>query len=181
MLPQILTFAGLTALAAAATYGCVFSTPARRLSPRAAKLLGWVCRLALAAVFILAAVQKLRDPYSFAASIYAYRVAPPVLATIGGVIMPVIEIVASLALVTGLLWRGGASVLGGLLLIFIAALFQAILRGIDIDCGCFGKGSSPVSFWLIARNYGLLILALFLLVRDATARGDTHRSNPRRV
>jgi hypothetical protein len=80
--------------------------------------------------------------------------------------MPALEVLASLALVSRVLWRGGALILGTMLLVFVAALFQAILRGIDIECGCFGKGSSPVSFWLIARNYGLLLLALFPLVAE---------------
>ena len=71
---------------------------------------------------------------------------------------------SSLALIAGPLWRGGAVILGGFLIVFIAALFQAIVRGIDIHCGCFGKESHSISFWLIAQDYGLLILALVPLV-----------------
>lgn len=126
----------------------------------------WACRIALAAIFLLAAYGKITDPYAFASSIYAYRVVPAGVATVTGVVMPALEIIASLALLTGLLWRGGAFVFALMLLIFIGGLFQAIVRGIDINCGCFGEESSPVSFWLIARNYGLILLALFPLARD---------------
>jgi len=170
VLTKVLIFLALTALAVGVGYFWLGRLPRRDSSRGLRVVLLWSARLVTAAVFLIAANQKLRDPYAFAASIYAYRVLPASLSTIAAVAMPVIEVLASLALVTGLLWRGGAAVLGGLLLVFIAALFQAILRGIDIDCGCFGRGSSPVSFWLIARNYGLLLLALFPLVAERCRR-----------
>jgi len=167
-----LIFLALTALAlAAARLG--LGTLARRRVPR---VLLWIVRLVPAAVFLLAAYGKLRDPYGFAVSIYAYRILPASLATIAAVVMPAIEVLAALALATGLLWRGGAIVLAGLLAVFIAGLFQAIVRGINIDCGCFGEGSSPVSFWLIARNYGLLLLALFPLFSERSPRSNPPRS-----
>jgi uncharacterized membrane protein YphA (DoxX/SURF4 family) len=162
----ILIFTGLTLAALAAAYGLLLHLARLTTAGVAGRLLAWICRIALAALFLWAAYGKLRDPYAFAASIYAYRIVPAGAATVGGVVMPAIEIVAALALLTGLLWRGAAGVFAAMLVVFVAALFQAILRGIDIRCGCFGEGSSPVSFWLIARNYGLLLLALYPLARD---------------
>jgi uncharacterized membrane protein YphA (DoxX/SURF4 family) len=170
MAGKLLIFLALTA--AAVGVGWLWlGRIARGMSPgrgRTALLLA--SRWIPAAVFLVAAYGKLRDPYAFAVSVYAYRLLPASLATVFAALVPAIEVFAALAFATGLLWRGGAAVLGGLLLIFIAGLFQAILRGIDIDCGCFGKGSSPVSFWLIARNYGLLLLALFPTVVDRHRR-----------
>jgi uncharacterized membrane protein YphA (DoxX/SURF4 family) len=103
-----LIFLALTALAlAAARLG--LGTLARRRVPR---VLLWIVRLVPAAVFLLAAYGKLRDPYGFAASIYAYRILPASLSTIAAVVMPAIEVLAALALATGLLWRGGAIEIG---------------------------------------------------------------------
>ena len=188
MLGKLLIFLAITA--AAAGLGALWlGRVARRLPPgRWRTFLVLASRLVPAIVFLAAAYGKLRDPYAFAVSVYAYRVLPASLATVFAVVTPAIEVSAALALATGLLWRGGAILIGGLLLVFIAGLAQAILRGINIDCGCFGKGSSPVSFWLIARNYGLLLLALFPMVverarRDVSAsppRPDNHPSNPPR-
>ena len=175
MIGQILIFATLTAAAAAAGYLLLAWLPHRGIPVRVAGILSYTCRILLAVVFLLAAYEKASDPYGFASSIFAYRVVPAHVATITGVLMPIVEIAAALALIIGLLWRGGAIILGGMLLVFIAALFQAILRGIDIDCGCFGQESSPVSFRLIARNYGLLLAALFPLVMDWRR---THRNQP---
>jgi hypothetical protein len=44
---------------------------------------------------------------------------------------------------------------------FIAALGRAWMLGVNVDCGCFGQGSSHIGFWPIARN--LTLLALLVL------------------
>ncbi|MBD3235417.1 MAG: DoxX family membrane protein [Candidatus Eisenbacteria bacterium] len=163
----VLIFLGLIALTILAGLLLLRWLPASGLSPRALAILGWVLRVVLALVFVRAAVPKLIDPFAFATDIYAYRVIPPMWAAIGAILMAAIEMVAAVALVTGLLWRGGAIVLGGMLLVFIAMIFQAIVRGIDIHCGCFGESSHTVSFWLIAQDCGLLLCALAPLIWDA--------------
>jgi len=170
VLVSALILAALSALAAAAGHALLVRL-APRLTGRMGTVLAWACRLTLAAVFLAAAYGKLRDPYAFAVSIHAYRLVPPAWASVSAVVMPAVETVAAIALASGLLWRGGAVILGGLLAVFLVALSQAILRGIDIDCGCFGKGSSPVSFWLIARNYGLILCALLPLALDRLRAG----------
>lgn len=162
MIGSILIFLAITACALALGYLSLARLP-RAASPQILKALEWLCRLALAGVFIYAAWSKLFDPYAFAANTYAYRLVPPAIATVTGIALPAIEVIASLAVLTGLLWRGGVLLLAGMLTFFVFAIFQAILRGIDISCGCFGKSSHPVSFLLIAQDQLLLVAALFLL------------------
>ncbi len=170
MITSIAIFTGLSLGALILGYVMLVILPVSRVSPKVLRTLEWVCRLLVAGTFVWAAVGKLHDPYAFAVSTYAYRIVPPEVATVTGIALPAVELVAAAALVTGLFWRGGAVILGGLLLFFVFALFQAILRGIDINCGCFGKESSPVSFWLIARNEVLVVCALFPLLMDARRR-----------
>jgi uncharacterized membrane protein YphA (DoxX/SURF4 family) len=170
MAVKLLIFLALTAIAIGIGWFWL-GRISRRMPPGGGRtVLILTSRWIPAAVFLVAAYGKLRDPYAFAVSVYAYRLLPASLATVFAVLVPAIEVFAALGFATGLLWRGGAVVLGGLLLIFIAGLLQAILRGINIDCGCFGKGSSPVSFWLIARNYGLLLLTLFPIAVERSRR-----------
>ncbi len=163
MIVSILIFAGITLVAILLGYFMLMILPVSRISPKTLRWIEYACRLVLAGVFVLAAYEKIQDPYAFASSTYAYRIVPAPVATVVGIAMPAVEMVAAFALITGLFWRGGALILGGLLVVFVIGLFQAILRGIDIDCGCFGKESSPVSFWLIARNEALFLCALFPL------------------
>lgn len=52
----------------------------------------------------------------------------------------------------------------GLLVVFMFAILQGALRGLEIDCGCFGTttGGAP-SLWAdVARDLGLLVLGLYL-------------------
>ena len=96
----------------------------------------------------------------FAQEIANYQLAPG-LAPYGAMLLPAIEIVLGGALILGSRrWRAGAAVgLVGLLLVFTGAVLTAVVRGINIDCGCFGGGASPVTWWTVGRDVALLAAA----------------------
>jgi putative oxidoreductase len=73
-----------------------------------------------------------------------------------------IEIVVGLALVTGLWARAAALVAAGMLVVFVAGLSQALLRGIDLRCGCFG-GDDAADWWTVLRDLAMLVPALVVL------------------
>jgi uncharacterized membrane protein YphA (DoxX/SURF4 family) len=132
--------------------------------------LAWLLRFGLGALFIVAGVLKLRDPTAFATEITNYRTlagAAPYLAAT----LPMVEIVLGAALILApAAWRrAGALATAGLLAIFTVAVTQAVARGINIDCGCFGGGASPVTGWTVARDLGLLAGALALFVITPTS------------
>lgn len=116
----------------------------RPLSPRLLTALDWVCRLVIAAVFLLAGVPKLLDQLAFAKAIANYRVVMPIIGQDYiypvSIVLPALEIIAAVALFVPR-WRKTASVIcGGMLIMFIVLIGQAVLRGLNIDCGCFGTG-----------------------------------------
>ena len=82
-----------------------------------------------------------------------------------------IELLAGLALIAGVVTRPAAAVIAGLLAVFIVFLAQALLRGIDLRCGCFG-GDEPASWWTVARDVLMLAAAL------AVARAPARRAQP---
>jgi hypothetical protein len=59
-------------------------------------------------------------------------------------------------------------VVAGLLVAFIAFVAQALLRGIDLRCGCFG-GDEPASWWTVARDAAMLAAAI-VMTRDPGQR-----------
>jgi hypothetical protein len=70
-----------------------------------------------------------------------------------------------------LAWRrAGALALAGLLAAFTVAVGSAVLRGLDIDCGCFGTGSGPASWLTVMRNLALLAAAVALLALERPTR-----------
>lgn len=122
--------------------------------------LAWLARLVLAGVFLAAAAPKLADPAAFATAITNYQAFPDALANIIATVVPALELVGAVALLTP--WRrGGALLLAGLLLGFTVLLAVSLARGLDLECGCFGAAvqAEPVSPLHLLRNAGLLALA----------------------
>ncbi len=120
-------------------------------------------RLIVGGVFIWAAVTKIADPLDFAQNIKNYRVVGQTLSFITAIILPYVELVAGLFLIVGVFPRSSALLISGLLLFFIILVALTVLRGIDVDCGCFGTFSRKADLWLILEDTIWLIMALVLL------------------
>jgi hypothetical protein len=48
---------------------------------------------------------------------------------------------------------------------FTIAIVHVVRAGINVDCGCFGGSSGPVTVWTAARDL-LLLAAAALVFRD---------------
>ena len=109
----------------------------------------------VAAFFAWAGFMKIRDPASFVSSLLTYELFSIGLARWIAVYVPVLEVVLALCLISGY-WRRGAVWLSGVLIwVFIAVVAQAQMRGLVIDCGCFGSNrleSSMEYAWKIGQN-----------------------------
>ena len=136
------------------------------------------CRVVLGALFLWAAATKLPDMSAFAQDLANYRILPGVLVPWAAAAVVGIEIAAGLALVTGFGARAGAVVIAGLLVAFIAFLAQALLRGIDLRCGCFG-GDEPASWWTVARDVAMLAAALLVIWKPEVRQSAARQAAPR--
>jgi len=131
--------------------------------PRVVRLVRVIARIALGGLFVFAGVAKAYDPGEFATEIQKYNLLPWVPGVALALYLPWLEILAGLLLALKIFERGALIVLTVLLVIFTLALGSAMVRGLDIDCGCFGKAftSTGTTFPLV-RNLVLLILAGFI-------------------
>ena len=134
-----------------------------------------VCRIVLGGLFIWAAVTKLPDVAAFAQDVANYRVIPAALVPILAAAVVGIELLAGIALVIGVMDRPAAAVLAVLLAAFTALLAQALLRGIDLRCGCFG-GDERASWWTVVRD--LVMLAAAVAVARGPLPARTNVTNP---
>lgn len=128
-----------------------------------------LCRLFVGVAFIWAGVVKVADAAAFEEGLVNYRLLPAGLIPIVAVTLPPIEIVAGLCLVVGFASRGASLVATGMLAVFTVAIVQAILRGIDVECGCFGAGSDAAASmgWPeVLRDLALLAAAAHVLLWD---------------
>lgn len=101
------------------------------------KYLVLAARLILGAVFIYASLEKIQNPAGFAQAIYNYRMVPESLINIMAIVLPWLELICGVLIIVGVFVRGSALLIGAMLAVFIVALSSAILRGLDISCGCF--------------------------------------------
>ena len=120
-------------------------------------------RVAIAALFLFAAITKLVDPSAFAQQIANYQLTPwPATAGLS-VFLPALELCVGIGLLLGR-WESGALVWVAILLtMFSGALLSAIVRGLSIDCGCFGRSiENTGTLWPLIRNLVLLVVTGFL-------------------
>lgn len=143
------------------------------------RLLTLLLRAGLGCLLVVAGVLKLREPAAFATEIANYQLLPAV-APLLAMVLPAIEVVLGV----GLLcfprpWRRAAAA-GALLVLvaFGAAVASAYFRRLDIDCGCFGTGASPITAFTLLRNTLLIAAAIALLVLDQTSRQGGGRGGP---
>ena len=138
----------------------------------------WTVSIGLGAVFIYASLDKIAHPLDFARIVYRYRLAGPsaalgvVPANAFAVVLPWLEAVVGVLLVTGLWRREAAAIAAALLVMFLIAVGYVMWQGIDVEhCGCFTVGGEGrgAGWTLIAGDFGLLAASLYvLLVRPRT-------------
>jgi len=145
--------------------------------PRLAAALPWIstaARLGLAAVWIVAGGLKLTDLAASGRAVNAYQLMPYDAAKVVGAVQPFLEIALGLLLLIGLAVRLSAGISAVLLVLFIAGIVSAWVRGLQIDCGCFsaggnlGAGQTPQYAWDLVRDAGFLLLSGILLWRPRT-------------
>ncbi len=125
-----------------------------------------LARAFIGGLFVVISIDKIADPASFAHSIANYRLLPhwslPVVATL----LPWLELLCGLSLLAGLFVRGSSFLLAGMLFIFTGAVVTALLRGLDITCGCFTQDPSAekIGWTKVAQNVSLVLLTLFVFL-----------------
>lgn len=124
----------------------------------------------LAVVLLVGTWQKLRDMVVFAGAVENYRLLPE------AAVLPAAWGIALLETAAGCLWLiDGASAAASaatvlLLLTVTGAVGLNLVRGHrDIDCGCGGLSSQPLSAGLVVRNL-ILLAAAVLAGQEAGAR-----------
>ncbi len=121
-----------------------------------------VFRVVLGGLFVYAGVVKVLEPLDFAQNIRNYALVGQSLSFIAAIILPWLEILAGAFLVVGIWKRGAALVISGLLVFFIALTVVTMVRGLDVDCGCFGAIDRKAGLGVILEDLAMLTLGLCL-------------------
>jgi putative oxidoreductase len=118
-------------------------------------------RVVLGIVFIYSSLDKIYYPADFALAVQNYQIVPDILTNLIAIILPWIEFGCGLLLTIGLFRRESAGILAFLIVVFIIAMLSALIRGLDIDCGCYGL-DTEISWNRILEDIGLLFMAIYI-------------------
>jgi putative oxidoreductase len=132
--------------------------------------------LGLAAVFLYAGIDKIRDPLQFADSVAAFAILPQALITPLALSLPPFEIACSLLLLWPPTRRVGALAVALLALVFFTALLSALLRGLTLDCGCFGVGTPSRSRMWLDLGLNVILFAASVLIYQRSTISSASRA-----
>jgi len=121
-------------------------------------------RIFLGVLLVVVSADKIADPAAFAQSIQEYRIISGPAVMILATILPWVELLCGLALIAGVLVQASALLSGTLLIVFSMAVISALVRGLDISCGCFTQDPavSRIGWLKIGENVVLIAVAAFL-------------------
>lgn len=130
---------------------------------------------------LLAASLKLQgDPLAFALSIESFKLLPKALIPAITYFFPVFEVVLGVTLIFGVWARQSALLATGLYVTFTLALASVLIRGLNVDCGCFAGliGGDTVTWFSVFRNAIFIVATGAVLVLGAGAWSVDRRLEP---
>lgn len=121
-------------------------------------------RLTLGVIFCASGLAKIPDPLSFISTLWAFKLFPEPIVPLLTIYVPWLELELGLLLILGLFWRTGALLIGLLNVTFALALLSLVIRGIDVDCGCFGLLSDMLGLPDMANSTAVARDTIFALM-----------------
>jgi putative oxidoreductase len=135
----------------------VNATTPNGFRPVVLKPTGFLVRMLLGGLFVFAGATKVYDPGAFAIELQRYQLVPWIIGALLAIYLPWLEMFAGVLLLSKKTEWGALLVNTLLLFIFTSALASAMLRGLNIDCGCLGKTFAAIgTVLLLVRNLTLL-------------------------
>ncbi len=126
-------------------------------------------RIILGSIFLIAAISKIADLSGFAKEIANYKIVPDMAVNLMSIVIPWIELVCAMFIITGIRIKSSVAIIGSMILVFNIAIAIAMIKGLNINCGCHTQVMAEQIGWQkIIENTGLFLLALFLFYSKNT-------------
>ena len=132
----------------------------RRIKQRLLYVFTLVVRLGLGCLFLWSSLSKIRQPYDFLSSVYDYQLVGPKLGMLTAMTLPWLELLVSLCLLGGIFVSGALLTSIAMTSMFTFVLSWALYRGLEISCGCFGSGTELISYSILIRALGILLISI---------------------
>jgi hypothetical protein len=120
-----------------------------------------ICAWIVGSLLLLAGAGKIMTIREFRKLLEAYDVLPARAVATFSLVMPSSELLVAMALLTGRHQPTAGCAAACLFFVFAAGITVNLVRGRrDLPCGCFGRRSEPISWYLVTRNFALAAIAL---------------------
>ncbi len=105
-------------------------------------------------------------PEAFAEVIENYHLLPSSLINLFALVLPMLEAICGSLLIFNRMTKGATLILALLLIVFICALSISLIRGLDINCGCFSLSGStrPSLVWALVQDVIMLLMGVWILM-----------------
>lgn len=125
--------------------------------------------IVIAMLIIFSGSVKILSFPQFIIDVQKYAILPDVIVLPFSILIVLMEFIAGL----GFLFNIQTKLLSGMFLLFLLLFTTAIcinlLRGENIECGCFGSAfSNEISWWSVIRNLGLGFILYQLFLKNET-------------
>jgi uncharacterized membrane protein YphA (DoxX/SURF4 family) len=124
--------------------------------------LSFVFRIIIGGIFLISGLAKISDPIRFMLTLREFRLFPEIIIPFTVIYIPWLEFILGLFILVGIMHRTASLILSCLIWSFTLAIASVILRGIEIDCGCFGLFADMLKLPDMA-NYKAVIRNVILL------------------
>lgn len=118
----------------------------------------------LGGILLWSGLTHLSNQALFLESIFRYRVFSPAIALYIAAYLPTFQVTIGSFLLLGLFRRFSLWTTFVLTLAFFLVQFLTLLRGLEIDCGCFGPSEEVITWKSLGVTFLLPICALALLM-----------------
>ncbi len=131
-------------------------------------------RIVIGSIFLIAGLAKISDPVRFMFTLREFDLFPKTIIPFLTVYLPWLELILGILIIAGLLYRTSALMLAVMNLLFTLAILSVIIRGIEVDCGCFGlladilKLPDMADYRAVVRNLIFTGICLFIFFTEKT-------------
>jgi hypothetical protein len=115
----------------------------------------------IGAAFLHSGYMHMNFPFAFLSSIMGYSILNGIVAIVLAGALPAMLVILGVWNCAGVNKRLVAPMSSALLFVFAIAQWSALVRGLDIQCGCFGFENSPISWQTVALVSGLLLKSIY--------------------
>lgn len=135
----------------------------------------WITKIFIGLIFVLSGIEKIAEPAGFSDAIANYKLMPNFIINFFAISIPWIELVCGILLIFNKNIKENAFIYISLMSIFTIMVLIAVLRGLDIDCGCFGtQNVQAVGITKIIENLALIFLGVYVFIYNDKS---THKAS----